>query len=325
MKERHSDLMRLILNINLFYFINIVLIYHLCYYNTMKYELVKFVNNNLELEVNVSPDEETVWLSLTDLCVLFDRDKSVISRHIKNIFKDGELSEEQVVAKNATTGPDGKTYNVSFYNLDVIISIGYRVKSQNGVAFRKWAMNVLKEFLIKGYVINSERTLVTNENYANLIYKVDLIDKRVTKIEKDNKYRIIDDKLIYDGDIFDTLVLINEIVSCSSSSIVLFDPYADIKTLNAFKNKKVNVSLLLITSNKQKLSQIDIDAFNEEYNGLTVKIDDRHHDRYLIIDDYLFYHLGSSVNYLGKNLSQITKIEDEDIKNLLRKRINEQQ
>ena len=290
----------------------------------MKYELVKFVNDNLELEVNVSPDEETVWLSLVDLCVLFSRDKSVISRHIKNIFKDGELDEKQVVAKNATTGPDGKTYNVTFYNLDAIISIGYRVKSQNGIAFRKWAINVLKEYLIKGYVINSERTLVTNENYVNLINKVDLIDKRVTKIEEDNKYMTIDDKLIYDGNVFDALVLISEIVTCSNESIVLFDPYADIKTLNAFKNKNDSVSLLLITSNKNKLSQIDIDTFNAEYGGLIVKIDDRHHDRYLIIDDYNFYHLGSSVNYLGKKLSQITKIEDEDIKNLLRKRIDEQ-
>ena len=290
----------------------------------MKYELVKFVNNNLELEVNVSPNEETVWLSLADLCVLFNRDKSVISRHIKNIFKDGELDEKQVVAKNATTGSDGKTYKITFYNLDVIISIGYRVKSQNGIVFRKWAINVLKEYLLKGYVIDNERTLVTNENYVNLINKVDSIDKRVTKIEKDNKHKIVDDKLIYDGNVFDALVLINEIVICSNESIVLFDPYADIKTLNAFKNKNNNVSLLFITSNKSKISQIDIDLFNESYSGLTVKVDDRHHDRYLIIDDYLFYHLGSSVNHLGKKLSQITKIEDEDIKNLLRKRINEQ-
>ena len=173
-------------------------------------------------------------------------------------------------------------------------------------------------------MINSERTLVTNENYVNLINKVDLIDKRVTKIEEDNKYMTIDDKLIYDGNVFDALVLISEIVTCSNESIVLFDPYADIKTLNAFKNKNDSVSLLLITSNKNKLSQIDIDTFNAEYGGLIVKIDDRHHDRYLIIDDYNFYHLGSSVNYLGKKLSQITKIEDEDIKNLLRKRIDEQ-
>ena len=113
-------------------------------------------------------------------------------------------------------------------------------------------------------------------------------------------------------------------MTCSNESIILFDPYADIKTLNAFKNKNDSVSLLLITSNKNKLSQIDINTFNAEYGGLIVKIDDRHHDRYLIIDGYLFYHLGSSVNYLGKKLSQITKIEDEDIKNLLRKRINEQ-
>ena len=105
----------------------------------------------------------------------------------------------------------------------------------------EWAINVLKEYLIKGYVINSERTLVTNENYVNLINKVDLIDKRVTKIEEDNKYMTIDDKLIYDGNVFDALVLISEIVTCSNESIVLLDPYADIKTLNAFKNKNDSV------------------------------------------------------------------------------------
>ena len=290
----------------------------------MKYELVKFVNNDLELEVSVSPDQETVWLTKDQISSLFDRDRTVISRHIKNLFSDGELDEKQVSAKNAHTGPDGKTYIVDFYNLDVVIAVGYRVKSPNASLFRKWAANVLREYLVKGYIINSNRALVTNENYINLINKVDSIDKRVSKIEADNKHMAIDDKLIYDGDVFDALVLINEIVSCSNISIVLFDPYADVKTLNAFKNKNDNVSLLLITSSKNKLSQIDIDAFNEECGGLTVKNDDRHHDRYLIIDDYLFYHLGSSVNYLGKKLSQITKIEDEDIKNLLRKRINEQ-
>ena len=227
----------------------------------MKYEVVKFVNNNLELEVNVSPNEETVWLSLADLCLLFDRDKSVISRHIKNIFKDNELIEKQVVAKNATTGSDGKIYQVTFYNLDVIISVGYRVKSQNGIAFRKWATNVLKEYLM----------------------------------------------------------------SRAKETIVLIDPYTDEKTLNVIKNKQDNVCATIITSKKTKLSQIDIDTFNNKYGNLKLIIKNDYHDRYIIIDDFIFYHLGTSINYFGNKFAQMDKIEDEDVKELLRKRINEQE
>ena len=98
-----------------------------------KYELVRFEKDGLILDVNVSPSEDTVWLSLNEICLLFGRDKSVISRHIKNVFKEGELDSKRVVAKNATTASDGKVYEVTFYNLDVIISVGYRGKSQNGV------------------------------------------------------------------------------------------------------------------------------------------------------------------------------------------------
>ena len=127
----------------------------------MKYELVKFVNNNLELEVTVSPDEDTVWVTKEQISKLFDRDRTVISRHIKNLFADGELDEKQVSAKNAHTGPDGKTYLVDFYNLDVVIAVGYRVKSPNATIFRKWTARVLKEYLFKGYVINEKRTMVT--------------------------------------------------------------------------------------------------------------------------------------------------------------------
>ncbi|MBE6134430.1 MAG: hypothetical protein E7179_00265 [Erysipelotrichaceae bacterium] len=103
------------------------------------------------------------------MCLLFGRDKSVISRHIKNLFKEGELDSKRTVAKNATTASDGKVYEVAFYNLDVIISVGYRVKSKNGVAFRKGANSILKEYLLRGYVVDGNRALVTNENYINLL------------------------------------------------------------------------------------------------------------------------------------------------------------
>ena len=113
-----------------------------------KYEIVKFIDGKLELEVNVSPKEETIWMSLDEIAFLFCRDKSVISRHIKNIFLTDELNENSVVAKNATTANDGKVYQVSYYNLDVIISVGYIVNSKRGTIFRQWDNNVLKEYLI---------------------------------------------------------------------------------------------------------------------------------------------------------------------------------
>ena len=253
---------------------------------------------------------------------MFGRDRTVISRHIKNLFVDGELDEKQVSAKNAHTGPDGKTYLVDYYNLDVVIAVGYRVKSSNATIFRKWASNVLKEYLLKGYVINGNRTLVTDENYINLINKVEKIDNRLTNLENESLFfpKTI---VIYENEMFNSVAIISDIISRAKNNIVLIDPYTDTKTLNVLKNKNDNVLVSMFTSSRTKLSQLDIDLFNDKYGDLSVTINDSYHDRYLIIDDLIFYHLGASINYLGKKLSQITKIEDEDIKNLLRRRIDE--
>ncbi len=122
-----------------------------------KTELVIFKTHDGNVKLDVNIENETVWLSLDQMSELFERDKSTISRHIKNIFKDGELSQNSVVANFATTASDGKVYNVTFYDLDVIISVGYRVKSQKGVEFRKWANGVLKDYILKGYAVNNNR------------------------------------------------------------------------------------------------------------------------------------------------------------------------
>lgn len=114
--------------------------------------------------------------------VLFERDRSVISKHIKNIFLEGELLEDSVYAFFAHTANDGKVYNVKYYNLDVVISVGYRVKSKRGVLFRQWASNIIQDYLIKGYAINEERSLVTNENYVRLINKIESLDERLSNI-----------------------------------------------------------------------------------------------------------------------------------------------
>ena len=284
----------------------------------MKYEIIKFINNNLELEVNVSPQEETVWLSKEQISQLFDRDRSVVSRHIKHIFIEQELDEKSNVHFLHIANSDKP---VPFYSLDVIISVGYRVKSYNGIIFRKWANSVLKEYLLKGYVINESRTLITNENYVNLINRVDSIENRLDRIET---YSLIKDLVIYEDSVFDAIVLLTQLCESAKSSIVLIDPYVDIKTLNSLKNKPNNVSLTIVVSTKgNKLSQMDINSFIEQCGDMTVRTDDSYHDRYLIIDNKLFYHLGSSINYLGKRFSQITMIKDNDIIETLRKRANE--
>lgn len=129
----------------------------------MNNEVVIFKDNEIELNVSLSIEENTVWLSLDAMSKLFEKNKSTISRHIKNIFNEGELQQNAVVANFATTASDGKTYNVTYYNLDVIISVGYRVKSQRGIIFRQWANKVLKQYLVHGYAVNEKRLKALNK------------------------------------------------------------------------------------------------------------------------------------------------------------------
>ena len=149
--------------------------------NEKNYEIVKFKDDELELDVNVSANEETVWLTKEQMSILFDRDRSVISRHINNIYKEGELDKRTSVHFLHITNLNPKNRPPELYNLDVIISVGYRVKSKRGVLFRKWATNVLKEYLLKGYAINENRVIVSNENYIELRNEVVSINDRLLK------------------------------------------------------------------------------------------------------------------------------------------------
>ena len=142
--------------------------------NEKKYELIKFEDGKFSLDVNVSPSEETVWLTLDEIGLLFGRDRSVIGKHIKNILNSLELNENSVRAIFAHTASDGKTYNVDHYNLDMILAIGYRVNSKRGILFRKWANSVLKQYLINGYAINAERIMAYQSNILQLEAKTSL-------------------------------------------------------------------------------------------------------------------------------------------------------
>ena len=149
--------------------------------NGNNYEIVKFKNDGLELDVNVSAKDDTVWLTIEQIAQLFERDRSVISRHINNIYTEGELDKKTSVHFLHITNLNPKNGPPELYNLDVIISVGYRVKSKQGIVFRKWATNVLKEYLLKGYVINENRVIVSNENYIQLRNEVVSINDRLLK------------------------------------------------------------------------------------------------------------------------------------------------
>ena len=286
-----------------------------------KYEVIKFKDNEFEMDVNVSPNEDTVWLTIEQIAFLFNRDRSVVSKHIKNIFQENELLENSVCAFFAHTAVDGKTYNVKFYNLDVIISVGYRVKSQRGVVFRRWANSVLKQYLLNGYVINENRTLVTNENYVRLINKVESLDDRVTIIEKQYKpEKYINSKVLFYGEFYDAYTLIQSIFDKAIKEIIIIDNYVDRTILDRLVNKKKNVNVTIYThKDKSKLLNKDVEMFNKQYGNLVIKYTDKVHDRYIIIDQEKLFHLGASIKDLGKKIFSINELDNSNVDYLLMK------
>ncbi len=277
-----------------------------------KYRIIKFNNKNLEIDVKISPFEKTIWLSIDQIALLFERDKSVISRHIKNIFEINELDEISCVAFFATelnkydprTGKMRKTkIDVKLFNLDVIISVGYRVNSIMGVTFRKWANEVLKEYLIKGYAINEERSL----------------DERVSNIEKEYKPKgFKNSQLFFDGEFYDAYTLIQSLFESANKEIIIIDNYTDRTILDRLVVKKSNVQVTIYTSINSRLLAKDINAFNNQYGGLNVRYTTNVHDRYIIIDQNKLYHLGHSIKDLGKKIFSISELDNNLILTLLR-------
>ena len=254
-------------------------------------------DDSTQLEVRI--ENETVWLSLNQMSDLFGRDKSVISRHIRNVFAEGELESSSVVAKNATTAIDGKIYQVEFYNLDVIISVGYRVKSKRGTQFRIWANSILKEYLMKGYVLNSRN---------------DRIEKKI--FEHDQKFDLLiktslppNEGIFYDGQIFDAWKFAADLVKSAHKSIVLIDNYIDESVLHLLAKRNKKVEAKIFTSTISAELKKDIEKFNAQYEPVEVKIFSKSHDRFLIIDNETVYHIGASLKDLAKKWFAFSKIE----------------
>ena len=283
-----------------------------------KYEIVKFIDEGVKLDVKVSPFENTIWLNIEQIALLFNRDRSVISKHIKNIFLEGELSESSVCAFFAHTANDEKIYNVKYYNLDVIISVGYRVKSKKGVLFRQWANAVLKEYLLKGYAIDEDRTLVTNENYIRLINKVESLDERVSNIERTNKEAESNNsKLFFDGEFYDAYSFIQNLFELANKEIIIIDNYIDRRVIDRLVVKKNNVKIIIYTNKNTKLIESDIESFNNQYGDLEVKFINNVHDRFIIIDRIKLYHLGHSIKDVGKKIFSINELNNKLIQVLL--------
>ena len=287
-----------------------------------KYELVKFIDNELELEVSVSPKEETVWMSNSQLSVLFGVKENVINYHIKDIFKKQELVEESTTRKFRVVRIEGSrkvTRQIIYYNLDMIISIGYRVNSKRGIIFRKWANKVLKEYLLKGYAINENRVTVSNENYIELRNEVTSINNRLLKVEDkvlDKEYEI--NKIFYNGEFYDAYTLIQSIFEKATNEIIIIDNYTDRTILDRLVVKKKEVEVKIYTSINSKLIGRDINTFNNQYGLLEVIYTTKVHDRYIIIDQNKLYHLGHSIKDLGNKIFSISELDSKFIRVLIK-------
>ena len=200
-----------------------------------EYQIIKFENEKISLDVRVKPDKETVCLTQKQMAVLFNVSTDNIGLHIKNIFKEGEL-DRSVSEESSVTASDGKKYKTRLYNLDMIISVGFRVKSKNGIIFRKWANTVLKNYLLKGYLVDNQRVLMTQENYINLKLEVDSLKTKVYNIEKEINIFQPNEKVFIENQTYTAYQYINKLLREAEKQIILIDGYLDDSSLEFFSN-----------------------------------------------------------------------------------------
>lgn len=271
----------------------------------MKNEIILYQPDEHSLKLEVRVDEETVWLSLNQIAQLFDRDKSVISRHLRKVYKEGELTIEATVAKNATVqieaGREVKR-EIEYYNLDAILSVGYRVNSKQGTQFRIWANKVLKDFLLKGYALNSRMNRIEDH--------VDSLAKKVEGMDLQIKSSLpASQGLFFDGQIFDAYSFASKLIKSAKTRIVLIDNYVDDSVLTLLSKRKKNVSATIYCSHITKQLQLDLHKHNQQYATIELHEFSKSHDRFLIIDEQQVYHFGASLKDLGKKWFAFSKME----------------
>ena len=262
-----------------------------------------------EVRLEVRLEEETVWLTQAQIVELFQSSKANISEHIKNIYEQGELDESSTVRDFRTVRQEGRRYVervLTYYNLDAIISIGFRVNSKRGIQFRQWANNVLKEYLLKGHAVN---------------YRLDQMDTRLQKHERQIEY--LTDKvdffvrtslppvegIFYDGQLFDAYKFAIDLIRSARQSLLLIDNYVDESVLLMLSKRNAGVKADIYTQTVSHQLQLDLQKHNGQYPPIGVHTYKKCHDRFLIIDRTDIWHIGSSLKDLGKKMFAFSRLD----------------
>ena len=273
-------------------------------------QIVVYQTADNQTQIEVHMENETVWLTQAQMAELFQKDRTVISRHIRNVFNEGELEEQSTCAKFAHMGNDGlQQYETVMYNLDVIISVGYRVKSQRGTAFRIWATKVLKEYMLRGYAIN-QRLLNMEERMNKRIGSIEnTLAEHQEKIDFFVRTSLPPHQgIFYDGQIFDAYTFINDRIREATTRIILIDNYIDDSVLTILSKRADKVTATIYTKKPTAQLQLDIQKHNAQYMPIDIITFDRSHDRFLCIDETV-YHLGASIKDLGKKWFAFNRME----------------
>ena len=254
------------------------------------------------LEVRV--EGETVWLTQEQIARLFDVKRPAITKHIGNILSTQELDENSVCSILERTAADGKTYKTKFFNLDMILSVGYRVNSRNAVNFRRWASKILKDYLLKGYSVNARLTSVEKQLADQRI----VLERHTKSIEFFVRTSLPPvEGVFYDGQIFDAYVFVSDLIRSARNSIVLIDNYIDESVLVLLSKRETVVTAEIRTGHITRQLKLDVQKHNSQYPPINIVQTHNIHDRFLIVDDDV-YHLGASLKDLGKKLFAFSKL-----------------
>ena len=265
-------------------------------------------DESVRMEVRI--EDETVWLTQAQIAELFETKRQAITKHLKNIFQSGELNENSICSILELTASDGKSYKTKTYNLDAIISVGYRVNSKNATLFRRWASQVLKDYLLKGHVIN--------QRISNLEQRVDAkflsYDMQLTRLNEKVDFFVRTslppvEGIFFDGQIFDAYAFATNLIKSAKNSLILIDNYIDESTLLMLSKLTTGVDATIYTQRITPQLQLDLTRHNNQYPPINIRTYRQAHDRFLIIDQSDVYHIGASLKDLGKKLFAFSKMD----------------
>lgn len=273
----------------------------------------------VKLEVRL--EDDTVWLTQEQIAALFGTKRPAITKHLNNIYKSGELDVDSTCSILEHMGNDSKQkYITKYYNLDAILSIGYRVNSKNATLFRRWANSVLKDYLLKGYSINQRINQLENKIDSRLATHDRQLEELTNKVDFFVRTSLPPvEGIFFDGQIFDAYKFASELIKSAKCSLLLIDNYVDESVLLMLSKRQPGVTATIYTQRITPRFRLDLDKFNDQYPPVDVRICKLSHDRFLIIDDTDVYHIGASLKDLGKKWFAFSKlsIPAEMIINLL--------